>query len=209
MADYFAVSEENLTDTHLVNDLRAEDAALVEPLACVFKGISLANLDPENQRAAVIGLGSMGLLHMHVLPRQTLGFDLEPSRVHWARRHGLQAAAPDEAQTANVVFVCPGSQAAFDQALKIVEPGGTILNFAPLGPGQSLSIPQRAYFLDLKIVNSYSCGPGDVAQALAAIRAGAVKAQQICSHFIRLPELPTYYKKMKAAEILKPMVRWD
>src|ERR1019366_2283358 len=35
MAEQFAVPKDNLADTHLVDDLRAIDAALAEPLACV------------------------------------------------------------------------------------------------------------------------------------------------------------------------------
>src|SRR4051794_26553745 len=43
MAEYFAVAPENLTDTIEVSELRAIDAALIEPLACVVKSITNAN----------------------------------------------------------------------------------------------------------------------------------------------------------------------
>ena len=157
---------------------------------------------------AVIGLGSMGILHLLSLPESTFGYDLEERRILWARRQGLNADNPSEAKKARFVFVCPGVQAAFDKALQVVEPEGTIVMFAPLGPGEVLKMSQAAYFSDIKIVNSYSCGPSDTKEALRLIRSGVVRAEQICSDFIDLRELPIFYQKMKSGEILKPMVLW-
>lgn len=206
MADFFAVGPDNLPDTHQVNDLMPVDAALTEPLACVCKSLRVAG--PLNGPAAVIGLGGMGLLHMFLLPQDSMGYDLDRGRVAYARSEGLRADLPLQAEPAATIFVCPGSQAAFDQAMAIVEPGGTIVMFAPLGPGQQLKLPQSAYFKDLRVLHSYSCGPSDTAQALVHLRKGTVRAEQICSHFIELSELPKYYKLMQSGKIIKPMVVW-
>lgn len=78
--------------------------------------------------------------------------------------------------------------------------------FAPLPPGQDLKIPQAAYFKDLKIVHSYSCGPDDTRLAKELIESGAIQAEQVVSDFIGIDDLPAAYGKMKAGEILKPMV---
>ncbi len=209
MADFFAVPAENLTDTWLVDDLRAIDAALIEPLACVWKSVQSANMRSEGEQACVIGLGTMGILHMLLLPERTAGYDINPDRVSWARMKGLNASLPDSGVKAETVFVCPGSQAAFDSAMQIVKPGGTLVMFAPLPPGEPLLIRQSAYFSDVRIVNSYSCGPTDTERALGTIRSGKLVAEQICSDFIGLEQLPGYYNKMKAGEILKPMVVWN
>jgi L-iditol 2-dehydrogenase len=208
MADYFAVAPENLSDTHRVEDLRSQDAALIEPTACVCKAIDASRFRPESQTAAVVGLGSMGLLHMLLLPDSTRGYDLNETRIRWARQLGFKAEQPSYATRADVIFVCPGNQAAFDQAMAIVNPGGCVVMFAPLAPGQSLQVRQDAYFSDVSIVYSYSCGPTDCQSALNKIREGVVKAESICSHFIELEALPEHYIRMKEGEILKPMVLW-
>jgi len=203
MADLFAVSAENLSDTHLVNDLRPPDAALVEPLACVVKSLRLAG---RPEPSAVVGLGAMGLLHLLSLPTGSVGYELSEDRRQWANDLGLDAREPGQAQPASTIFVCPGSQKAFDFALKLATPGATIVMFAPVGPGESLHIPQSAYFADLTVVHSYSCSIPESLAALEIIRAGAIKAEQICSDFIGLDMLPDAYQRMKAGQILKPIV---
>jgi L-iditol 2-dehydrogenase len=201
MAEYFAVAPENLTDTHVVNDLRAIDAALIEPLACVEKALLLGGPGPY----AVVGLGFMGLLHMLSLPNP-VGYDLANHRRQHAKELGLDARDPQETTPARTIFVCPGSQTAFDFALTLVEPGGTVVLFAPLGPGESLHVPQRAYFQDLTIRHAYSAGPTDSLAAITRLRTGLIRAEQVVSQFITLDELPDAYARMKSAEILKPMV---
>jgi L-iditol 2-dehydrogenase len=206
MADFFAVPAENLQDTHCTDGLRAVDAALIEPLACVVKAI---RMNGPAHNAAVVGLGTMGLMHLLMLPSGTPGYDLNPARVASAIRVGLAGFAVERATPASTVFVCPGTQGAFDFALSIVQPGGAIVMFAPLGPSVSLQIPQEAYFKDVRILNSYSCALPETTAALDAIRNGHVRAEQVCSHFIALDELPAYYGQMKRGEILKPMVVWN
>jgi L-iditol 2-dehydrogenase len=210
MAEFFAVAAENLSDTLEMDGIRPVDAALVEPLGCVEKSIYLAGqVSPGEPKYAVVGLGVMGLLHMLELPRAAIGYDIQESRVKWAEGLGLDARHPEAATPADVVFVCPGTQKAFDFALSIVEPGGVIVMFAPLSPGADLAIPQTAYFKDVTIRSSYSCGPPDTYEAAQALRDGKVKAEQVISHFIEMEELPKAYIAMKRGEILKPMVVFE
>lgn len=205
MAERFAVPFGNLSDTILVNPLRAIDAALIEPMACVMKAIRLTGY---SEKPAVVGLGVMGLMHMIALGDDAVGYDLNPHRVSWAKRINVDARRNEEANLIghDVVFVCPGSQEAFDFAMTLVQPGGKICMFAPLGPDQSLSISQDVYFKDIQIINSYSCGPEDTRAAWQLIEKGILKAEQVVSHFIKLDDLPSMYLAMKRGEILKPMV---
>lgn len=206
MTEFFAVPRENLSDTLRTDDLRPVDAALIEPLACVMKSLRHAGTGSRN---AVIGLGVMGLMHLFALKggkASAIGFDLNESRVEWAKNQGLNASSPMEGSLFDTIFVCPGSQSAFDFAMSVADAGATICMFAPLGPGEMLQIPQAAYFKDIKIVNAYSCGPNDTLAAKDAIANGILSAEQVVSEFITLDELPHAYQKMKKGLILKPMV---
>lgn len=207
MAEYFAVPAENLADTFHVPLLRAIDAALIEPLACVVKSYNGALISGEED-VAVVGLGVMGLMHCF-LGRGATGIDLNMQRVAWARKVGLTAVNPSELQSDarfDRIFVCPGSQAAFDFALAIARPGARIVMFAPLPPTETLQIPIEAYFRDIEIVHSYSCGPDNTRQAGDYLSSGTLCAEQVVSDFIGIEELPAAYGKMKSGEILKPMV---
>lgn len=205
MAEIFGVPKENLNDTFAVDDLRPVDAALIEPLACVIKSLQLAPQDD----AAVVGLGVMGLMHMKMLPANAIGYDLNSARIDWARRRGLRAELPSEAMMASAVFVCPGSQQAFNFAISIVKPGGSVVMFAPLSPDETLVVPQSVYFNEVKILSAYSCGPEETTLAAKALGTGVLAAEDVVSNFIDLASLPEAYQLMKKGEILKPMVTFE
>lgn len=208
MAEWFAVGPENLTDTIVVDDVRPVDAALIEPLACVMKSLRLAGKTaPEN--VAVIGLGVMGLMHLLMLGTNATGYDVNQARVDWACSHGLRATGVEDASAADLIFVCPGSQQAFDFACRMSKPESTIMMFAPLPPTHQLQVPNELYFMDIRIAHSYSCGPRDTLEAAGAIRAGRLCAEQVVSRFIGINDLPTAYQQMKSGSILKPMVVFD
>lgn len=206
MAEFFAVSRDNLTDTLVVNDLSPVDAALIEPLACVQKSIALGASRIEPRSQAVVGLGTMGLLHLIMLGQNAVGYDINPARAARAGQIGLRTADPKTPLQADVIYICPGTQAAFDFAIEFAGPGAVLVMFAPLNPSQELRIPQTLYFKDMQILHTYSCGPADTRAAAEALRDGRVRAEQVVSDFIGIDELPAAYQLMKQGLILKPMV---
>lgn len=206
MADCFAVPAENLKDTHHIENLAFEDAALIEPLACVAKSIRRARLE-DGEKIAVVGLGSMGLMHMLCLkPWNPMGFEIDAGRTNWARDLGLDVIER-ESKPFDVVFVLPGTDSAAQRGIELCAPGGRVVLFAPFEPAANPSLTwDRIYFDEISLIPSYSCGPTDTAQALAWLREGKVKAKQVVSHFIGIDELPAAYEAMKRGEILKAMV---
>lgn len=203
MAERFAVARENLADTVLADDLRAVDAALIEPLACVEKSVRRSRWRP-GESMAVVGLGVMGLMHALLAPG-SVGYDTLPSRRQWARDIGVDVR--DDGEPADVVIVCPGSEDALAFGLSLAKPGGRVVLFAPMPPGSETRVPlNRLYFRDVELNSSYSCGPEDTALAAESLRAGKVRAEQVVSDFIGMESLPEAYQRMKAAEVLKPMV---
>ena len=212
MAERFAVPAANLADTLRVDDLRPQDAALIEPLACVVKCLRLAGPVRPGGRAAVVGLGVMGLLHLFALRADgiaAVGYDLNPARVEWARAHGLDADSPptEPKREFALAVVCPGIHPAADLGFALAEPQGTVAMFAPLAPGERLSVPNGAYFLDLKLIHAYSCGPEDTRAALERLRRGDVRAEDVVSDFLpELNGLTQAYGEMRNGRILKAMV---
>jgi len=217
MAEYFAVDPANLTDAFVTNDLRAIDAALIEPLACVVKSLRMAYTKSERPEGnvAVIGLGVMGLMHILSLLEATkedrvvrvVGYDTNDDRIAHGKALELDARHPDHRENADVVFVCPGNKSALDMAIDMANPGATIILFAPMPPGEETPVNLNSlYFKDVRLMNSYSCGPDHTRTAAEMLRRGLVKAEHVVSDFITIDELPEAYQRMKKGEILKPMV---
>ncbi|MDI9636659.1 alcohol dehydrogenase catalytic domain-containing protein [Kamptonema cortianum] len=208
MAEFFAVPAENLADTHLVNDLSPSLAALIEPLACVVKCLRRTSYRPD-EKAAVIGLGVMGLFHARLMPN-CVAYDFNPERIERARSQGIDARHPDDAEPgATCVIVCPGTASALQFAFNLAGPDARIGLFAPLPPGPQEIDMESLYMRDAVLVNSYSCGPNDTAEAVSILRTQPFTAEEFVSDFVTLNDLPKAYAKMKAGEILKAMVIFE
>jgi L-iditol 2-dehydrogenase len=213
MSEFFAVAKENLVDTIRLDSVRPQDAALVEPFACVVKAITRAHRPgvPPNasNRIAVIGLGALGLMCM-LFAEKAVGYERNLDRVRWAKNLGLDAREPIQLEPADTIVVFPGSQIALDLACQMLSPGGTIVLFAPMPPGELSAVDfNRLYFLDATITTSYSCSPRETAVAADMIKGGLIRAEQVVSDFISLDELPRAYQAMKKGEILKAMVVFE
>ncbi len=208
MAEWFGVPAENLSDAFLTPELRPQDAALIEPLGCVAKSLRRARWNPSSGEAlAIIGLGTLGILHALAANREATGYELSSHRREFAASVGIRCGDVTQPAPADVVVVCPGSHSAFELAQDLAKPGARIVMFAPLPPAEPLKLDAaKLYFQDWKLIASYSCGPEDTRQAASWLREGRIKAEQAVSHFIGLDDLPEHYDLMKSGAIVKPMV---
>lgn len=208
MAERFAVAAENLTDTYDADDLRPQDAALAEPLGCVAKSIRLARIQP-GETVAVVGLGTMGLMHALALGPGVKAVEIYPGRREWATGLGIEARESLK-ERFDVVILCPGVRPAYEAAFRMAAPGGRVVLFAPFAPGAEVPVDwHRLYFEEIALIPSYSAGPEDTAQAMDWLRVGRIRAEQVVSHFVGIDDLPAAYLAMKKGKILKAMVMFQ
>ena len=178
----------------------------VEPLACVARGQRLAGLQP-GQSVLVLGSGISGMLHI-MLARalgagRIMATDISPYRLDMARRLGADAVLDghkdipawvrqsNDGNLADLVVVCAGAPAAFDQALQCVERGGTMLCFATTEPGVTLSVPLNDFWRnEIKLMPSYGNSPYDAVVAIDLIRFGRVPVEAMITHRLPLDETP-------------------
>ncbi len=211
MAEFFRVPRENVRDTlRLPESVSFEDASLVEPLACVVKSLRRAEVR-SGQSVLVIGLGVMGILHVLLaLERgaRVVGVDFNDERRAIAEQLGARVVHPDAASAEADVVICgPGTPQALASAVALARPGGTIVMFTPFDPSASVTIDaQRFYFSDLRLVASYSCGPDDTREALAAIARGVVTARRIGATTFALADVAEAHEALAHARVLKPIV---
>jgi len=213
MAEYFLVPEVNLRhDTLLLPDaVGFEDAALIEPTACVVKSLRRAG-ELRGATVLVIGLGVMGQLHV-LLARaagaeRILAADLIEDRCRHAR--GLSAdlvfnasevdlaaavAEATDGEGAEVVIAGPATVAALELGLRCAARGGTVVQFMGTAPGAKLELDTfDYYFRELRLVPSYSCGPPDTREALRLIETGVVGAHHVVTHRFGLSEAAKAYE---------------
>jgi L-iditol 2-dehydrogenase len=154
-----------------------EAAVFLEPAACVLRGIRQSRLHELPGAlpgvAAIVGGGSMGLLHLLVLKAVRPGLRVAVSdpleeRLELALELGAQAAVPpgyareavdalSEGFGADVVFDTAGGPEALAAALALVRPGGTVVLFAHAGEGEQAGFDLNSFFKsEGKLIATYS-----------------------------------------------------
>ena len=201
----------------LPDNVSYEEAAFVEPLACILRGQRIAHVMPGSS-VLVIGSGIAGLLH--VLLARSLGAgriiatDISEYRLEAAQRFGADVtinAGEDvparlrqvnSGRLADTVIVCTGAVSAIDQALKSVDRGGTVLLFAPSDPGVTipLSINDLLFRNDITLTTSYAGSPADYQTALDLIAAGSVPVRQMITHHFGLAETGEGFRLVAEAD---------
>jgi len=111
------------------------------------------------------------------------------------------------AHAAEIVVCCPGTSAALGHALRAASRAGTVVMFSPLPPDEEFAFDQTAaYFRDLTLVSSYSCGPDDTAEALRLIAVGVVTAERLGATGVPFPAVAEAYEAMREARAIKSIV---
>ena len=201
VAEYFRVPATNLAHDTLVlpKHVSFEEAVLIEPLACVLKGLSRVRFR-KSDTALVIGLGIMGQLHIAALRLMGVDRVIGVDRVDFRMARALEAGAMDcidlgkedveegmrrltEGAMAQLVIVGPASVSAMESGIRCAGVGATVLFFSPASPGEKLCLePNVLYFQDISLVTSYSCGPAHTRAALEMIAGGGADWARMITH---------------------------
>ena len=208
----------------LPDEVSYEEATFTEPLACVLRGQRMARLEP-GQSVLVIGSGIAGLLHVQLAramgASRVVATDIVDYRLEAARRFGADATIhaeedvparlrqENDGRLADLVVVCTGAMPAITQALESVERGGTVLFFAPTGPGVTIPISVNDLFFrnDITLTTSYAGSPADYAVALELIRARSVRVREMITHRLPLAETGLGFQLVaKAQDSIKVII---
>jgi len=188
----------------LPDEVTYEEASFVEPLGCVVRGQRLAGLRMTDS-VLVMGSGMTGLLHIQLAKAQGAGqiiaTDVNDYKLGVAKDFGADYAIHadhdiashikefNEGRLTDFVVVCVGAKSVIEQAFDLVEPGGTILFFAPSGPDTKVEIPFNDFWWSgVKILSSYAASPSDLALALELIRSKRVNVGDMVTHRLPLSE---------------------
>jgi L-iditol 2-dehydrogenase len=196
-----------------------EQAVFTEPLACVVKSLRRAGLR-RGMSLAVIGLGVMGMLHILLAQawgaEPILALDRLAHRLEFARTLGavpIPADEPTEAvqqvrvhtggEGAEIVVIGPGTTDALELGMQLVAPDGVVVLFTPAPPEVRYPLDWHTlYFREVRLVPSYSAGPGEMRHALRLLEAG-LPVEKLITHRLPLSRVPEGYALLRRAEALK------
>ena len=117
----------------LPDSVSFEEGAIVEPLAVGYHGVKLSNIQPGDS-AVVIGAGTIGVSTIQALKLLNIEniYVIEP--VEFNRNIALQLGAEETKSPMHLnkigpdfVFVCAGFPETYNNAIKIVRNGGSII----------------------------------------------------------------------------------
>jgi len=221
-AEYLRVPEINVDrGTYILpKEMTYDEGVFIEPLACVVRGMRLAEMKPK-KTVLVIGSGIAGLLHIKLARAlgadKIIATDINDYRLKMAKKLDAdivinakenvseQFKKHNEGRLADFVFLCAGAPSAVRQAIDSVDRGGTILFFAPTEPGVDVPFPLfDLWNKGVKMFSTYAGAPRDIEEAIELIRFKKVKVKDMISHRLSLSEAAKGFKLVvQARESIK------
>ena len=164
-----------------------EEAAMVEPLACVLRGLHESNME-IGDTVAVIGGGPIGLMFLQVAKLtgcNVIAVVKRDSQVAAAKRLGADEvvqitqvhdpvdavrALSGDRRGADVVVEAVGRPEAWEQAIEMVRKGGTVNLFGGCASGAKVQLDtNRLHYSEVTLKATFHHTPESVRKAFALI----------------------------------------
>jgi L-iditol 2-dehydrogenase len=221
-ADYLLIPDHIVARNMFLKPLHLpfEEAALLEPLACVVHAQELVQPQPF-ETVLIVGAGAFGLLHLLMLKaagvRDVTVVGRGADRLRWASELGadraIDAAAADaEAVVAalngghgpDLVIECTGQITGWRDAFARVRRGGRVVFFGGCPSGTALSVDtRRMHYDNLTLIAPFHFRPRDVRRARDLLAEGSLGAGRIINARRRLGELAQVFTLLEQGAALK------
>jgi L-iditol 2-dehydrogenase len=200
--------------------LSFEEAALLEPLACVVHAQEMARPE-KHETVLIVGAGPFGLLHMLALKAAGIGsvaiVGRGESRLKWAAELGADHvidAAKSDAQSAagmlnggygpDLVIECTGQVAGWQDAFARVRRGGRVVFFGGCPVDTALSVDtRRMHYDNLTLLAPFHFRPRDVRRAYELLCEGRLGAGRLINARRSLADLDDVFAMLERGAMLK------
>jgi len=198
--------------TYLLGNVSYEEGTMIEPLACVVRGLRVIDVK-KGQTVLVLGSGVSGLLNIQLARLKganVIATDVDDYRLKMAKKFGadevIDASKKDVNTKADKVIVCTGAIKAVEQAFKSVDKKGTILFFAI--PNKNIEIPTVDFWRnETTITSSYGAAPDDLKEALELIKNKKINVKEMITHKLPLGKIQEGFRIVaEAKESLKVVI---
>lgn len=216
-AEYLRVPEINVDRGVflLPETMSYEEGVFIEPLACGIRGLRTARMKPQDS-VLVIGSGISGLLFLKLARAwgagQVFATDINEYRLKMAKTFGAHEVfnakenvpellkKQNHGRLADLVIICAGAPVAVQQGLRCVEPGGTILLFAPAQPDIDIPLPLfNIWNKQITMVSTYAGSPKDIQMAIDCITQKKIEVTDMITHRLPLKEIAKGFKLVAQA----------
>jgi L-iditol 2-dehydrogenase len=191
------------------------DAAIVEPLACVLRGVHEIGVK-SGETAVVIGCGPIGLKFIRVMAGRgvrVIAIGKRKSQMQAAERMGAFAAIDvteienpvarvreltERGFGADAVVEAVGSAATWNWALNMVRKGGIVNLFGGCPTGTQVSIdPGLLHYSEITVKPTFHHTPQFIREALETVARGEIRACDFITGEAPLSDLPRVFEDMK------------
>jgi L-iditol 2-dehydrogenase len=197
------------------HDLSFLDAALVEPLACVLRGIEETGAS-AGDTSVVIGCGPIGLKFIRILSCRgvrVIAVGRRKSQMDAAKRMGAEATIDSSVVNdpvaavreltyrklgADSIIEAVGTPTTWQWSTQMVRCGGTINLFGGCPRGTKVEFESSLlHYSEITIKSSFHHTPRFIREALETIARGEISARDFVNGEIRLNQLPDLFEHMK------------
>ena len=186
--------------------LAPEVAALVEPLACCLHGVERAGIR-GGESVAVLGAGPIGLMLCACLAdagARPLVVGGRPERRELVPEFGGRAGT---SEGVDVAIEAAGTADAWQQALRLVRRGGTVVLFGGLPAGEQVGLDAyRLHYDELTVLGAFHHTPRTVRAALVFLASGAYPWHRLLTHEVGLDGVAALFDD-PPRDYLKAVVR--
>jgi L-iditol 2-dehydrogenase len=228
MAEYVVIPALALKNGHAVKvpaGVKAEHAALVEPLSCaVNSNVNSGTLPGDT--VVVSGAGPLGIMNLCVARALGAGklilAEISGPRLKQAEVFGFDALVnpletdlkdfvlkeTDGIGADRVIVAAPAAQPQ-EAALDFVRKQGTVCLFASLPSGKSmLNVDSRTiHYGEIHLVGTSDSTPKQVQKAVELLTQPDFPSDKIASHILDLAEVKKSFELMKSGEALRVVLK--
>jgi L-iditol 2-dehydrogenase len=199
-------------------------AAMVEPLACVLRGVDACRLEPGGA-VAILGTGPIGLMCLELARQRgarTIVVGRRPERLEKARELGADVTIVSDggrdlaelirnetegAAGADAVIEAAGQPETAQAALRAARKGGIVNLFAGCPAGTTLSVDAQAlHYQEVTITSTFHHTPESIREALALVTGGVVDPERFIDGQAPLEDVPKILEEMGQGRQLKTVI---
>lgn len=197
-----------------------DEAALLEPLACVVHAQALAR--PEKfETCLILGAGPFGLLHQLMLKRagvhRVVVAGRGDTRLRWATELGAddvidvrhddlaqKTAALNGGYGPDLVIEATGQVSGWEDALRCTRRGGRAVFFGGCAAGTAVQLDtRRMHYDNLTLIAPFHFRPIDVRRSCELLCERQMGVDRIINSHRRLSDLAEVFELLERGEILK------